>query len=80
MEYLKARGIERAIIGGGRQIALAFAREGLLDEIVLDVQPVLFGYGTALLGDIEHSIPLDLVGTSEIGNGVIRVHYRVVNN
>ena len=76
LEYLEAQEIERAIVGGGRQIGLAFLNEGLIDEIILDVQPVLFGYGTPLIGELENSIPLEFVGTSDIGNGAYRVKYK----
>ena len=74
--YLETKEIERAIVGGGRQVGLAFLNEGLIDEIILDVQPVLFGYGTPLIGELENSMPLEFVGTSDIGNGAYRVEYK----
>lgn len=51
VELLKTRDIANIVVGAGRQIGLAFLKDGLIDEIVLDVQPVVFRTGTHLLGE-----------------------------
>ncbi len=48
LKILEDAGVEEAIIGGGRAVAHAFMREGLVDEVVIDLQPVAFGTGTGL--------------------------------
>lgn len=77
IEFLRTQDIERAIVGGGRQIGLAFLQEDLIDEVILDIQPILFGFGTPLLGELKNSIQLEFLNTSEIDNGAYRVHYKV---
>ena len=51
LEMLKNKGIEEAIIGGGRAVAHSFMRDHLVDYIVIDLQPVVFGVGTPVFGD-----------------------------
>ena len=45
LKILKNARVEEAIIGGGRTVAHAFMHEGLVDHIVIDLQPVAFGEG-----------------------------------
>ena len=51
LAMLKDKGVEEAIIGGGRAVAHSFMREPLVDYIVIDLQPVAFGVGTPVFGD-----------------------------
>ena len=77
VEYLQSRGLQDVIVGGGHDIGLACIKAGLIDEIVLDVQPILFGHGTPLLGESERSLELDLIGSQGLDQGAIRLHYRI---
>ena len=78
VDYLNTRDIRNIIVGGGRQLALAFIEEELIDEIILDVYPILFGNGTALLGGLDKCIQLDLVTSENLGDGTIRNHYKLL--
>jgi dihydrofolate reductase len=80
VDYLKSCGIENVIVGGGRQLGLAFVKDGLIDEIVLDIQPILFGSGTPLLGELDRCIQLELVNNEKLGHGAIRVHYKLLKD
>lgn len=78
VDYLNSREIENIIVGGGRQLGLTFVEDGLIDEIVLDVYPILFGNGTALLGGLDSCIQLELVSSENFGDGAIRNHYKML--
>lgn len=78
VDYLKSCDIENIIVGGGRQLGLAFVQAGLIDEVVLDVQPILFGKGTQLLGELDRCIQLELVNSEKLGHGAVRVHYKLL--
>ena len=78
IEYLASCNVENIIVGGGRQLGLAFVKAGLIDEIVLDVQPILFGNGTQLLGELDNCIQLELKNCEMLGHGAIRVHYKLL--
>ena len=75
VEYLTSCNVENIIVGGGRRLALAFVKAGLIDEIILDVQPILFGNGTQLLGELDNIIQLELKSCEMLGHSAIRVHY-----
>lgn len=84
-------GIESALaqaraVAGGRDIAVGSAnvaqqylRAGLLDEIHLDLVPVLLGSGIRLFANLEdHPFDLECTGVVE-SDGVIHLRYRVVS-
>jgi dihydrofolate reductase len=75
--HLESRGVEDIIVGGGHDLALACLTQGLIDEIVLDIQPILFGYGTPLLGESERSVELELIDSARLDQDAIRLHYKI---
>ena len=77
IEHLNSCNVENIIVGGGRQIGLAFVRDGLIDEIVLDIQPILFGNGTPLLGELNKCIQLELLNIETLAHGAIKVRYKL---
>jgi dihydrofolate reductase len=80
LDLLAKRGIERAQLAGGSLLYSEFARAGLVDEIVLAVEPVFIGKGIPLLAPAEFDRPLDLVGVdTNQAPPVIRLHYRVAS-
>lgn len=78
LDRLREAGVEEAIVGGGRAVAHSFMREGLVDEIVLDLQPIAFGTGTPVFGDALPPVPLKLVASEPLNDSAIRFRYQVV--
>lgn len=75
---LEQAGAHEAIVGGGRAIYHAFMREGLVDEVVLDVQPVAFGTGVPLLGGELDPAWLKLIDTKPMRSDALRLRYQVL--
>lgn len=80
LKILEEAGVKEAIIGGGRAVAHAFMRRGLVDEIVIDLQPVAFGTGTPVFGDQLGLVPLELLETRPLNGGALRLRYRVLRD
>jgi dihydrofolate reductase len=62
------------IIGGGN-VASQFADEGLLDELHVTVVPVVLGEGKPLFDRRLAGAPLELLGTTVFGNGMVELRY-----
>ena len=78
LAMLEAAGVEEAIVGGGRAIYHAFMREGLCDEIVVDLQPVVFGTGVPVFGGELDMTILKLVESKPLNDDAVRMRYRVL--
>lgn len=71
-------GHERLLCEGGPTLVTALVREGLADELCLNVAPALLGGGpahTRLLGPLAAEAPLDLAALYE-DEGVLFTRYR----
>jgi len=66
---------EALLIGGGTTNGLFF-KEGLIDEVILSVHPLILGDGIKLFEDVEKFLELQLLNTEEIGNGIIQLVYK----
>ena len=58
LRKLKQLGYENPVVAGGAIINSLFARENLIDELVVTVSPVIFGEG---FGVFEADVTVDLV-------------------
>ena len=64
---------------GGANLATSLFREGLIEEILLKLNPVVFGSGIPLfLGAIKQT-DLELIDSKRYANGVVFLQYRVRN-
>ena len=77
LEMLKNKGVEEAIIGGGRAVAHSFMREHLVDYIVIDLQPIAFGVGTPMFGDSIDIPRLRLLESRPLNDDALRLRYQV---
>jgi dihydrofolate reductase len=64
------------LLVGGVTLPLALADLGLIDEIELVVHPVVAGHGPRLLDGLSKRLQLELVGSEDLGSGVVAQEYR----
>ena len=74
---LRARGIRQCALLGGSHAHSLFLEAGLVDEIWLTVEPLLFGGGTPLLAR-RASLRLELQSVERLGEHPLLLKYRVV--
>jgi dihydrofolate reductase len=74
---LTSKGHTEAVIIGGTQTVGAFMKAGLVNEIILVVEPVLFGSGLPLVEDAEFEYQLALLDVKKLNNNTIQLHYEV---
>ena len=79
LHELDTEGYNVAILAGGAQINYLFAKENLIDEILLTYSPKLFGTGLSLFSN-SVSMNLELLEHHRIGENTLRVKYRVIKS
>jgi len=70
----KGKGI--AVFGGGKLAKSLFA-VGLIDEIVLNIHPIILGSGVPLFHRMDRQIDLQLLDSSRLKSGGVLMSYRV---
>lgn len=64
------------MIFGSPSIVHTLARQGLIDEYRINVNPVVLGGGIPLFKDLKERMHLKLLGSRVFQSGVIGLHYR----
>ncbi len=62
---------------GGGNLAGSLLNEGVVDEISLNIHPVLLGEGIPLFGELNRQVDLELFASKTHKNGCVQVDYRV---
>ncbi len=71
-------GFKQVIVAGGGMLNASFMAENLVDEIFIDVEPIILGQGIPLFRDKEFERNLKLVGQKKISDNEIQLHYEVI--
>ena len=74
-EMMAAAGERDLWVVGGGNVASQFADEGLLDEVVVTVVPVVLGQGKPLFDRRVPGGPMQLVGTRTLDTGMVELRY-----
>ena len=77
LKIVKEHGYRKAMVGGG-VTAASFIREGLVDELFLDVEPVIIGSGIPVFSDKKFESKLKLLDIKKTSMNEIRLHYKVL--
>lgn len=79
IKYLETKGHQTAILGGGARTNAAFLKAGLVDEILITVEPKVFGVGINFTEGEELDLNLELIEAKEIGDNAVQLRYKVLN-
>lgn len=67
---------ELLVIGGGQTNSL-FLNSGLVDEIIIDVHPILLGKGTKFARELQSTVQLKLISSTHLDSQHIILKYQV---
>ena len=78
LKILEKQDFQMALVGGGGQADTAALELGLLEEIFIDVEPLVFGRGIPLFSPSDSDLKLKLLDTKKVGESGIQLHYQVI--
>ncbi|MDP1722447.1 MAG: dihydrofolate reductase family protein [Candidatus Gottesmanbacteria bacterium] len=80
LQLLEQKGFDHALVIGGGNINGSFLKAGLINEIILDIHPMVMAKGIHLFeGDFPYQ-QLELMSFTKINDDLLQVKYRVKNN
>lgn len=77
INFLNRKGFKRICIAGGGKTNASFMKAGLIDEIYLDVEPLVLGKGIQFFHPSEFQTKLKLLSIRKLRDSTIQLHYRV---
>lgn len=77
LERLGARDVREVYLDGGLAVQ-SFLREGLVDDLIVTVAPMLIGSGRPLFGPLPGDAALELVESRAYASGCMQNGWRVV--
>ncbi len=73
-----AKGYEQVVVAGGGILNAAFLDEKLVDEIYLDIEPIVISEGIPVFKDKNFDCNLKLLESKMITENEIQLHYEVL--
>ena len=77
LEKLENMNMGMVLVGGGANLNRLALESGKIDEIYLDVEPVLYGKGISLFDPIVKEVSVELLEVNKYGGGGVQLHYKV---
>jgi len=77
VQSLKRRKGKGIVVFGGGELAKSLFEADLIDEVVLNIHPVLLGSGIPLFHEMKRQINLELLDCLTLKGGYLAVTYRV---
>lgn len=78
MTQLEDRGFSRLIVIGGGKTNAQFLSAGLIDEIIIDIHPIIIDQGIKLFEDIFPRVNLELIDSQKLSDGLVQNKYKVL--
>jgi dihydrofolate reductase len=78
LAHLREKGFEVALIGGGGKVSGSFMKADLIDELYLDVMPIIFNPGIKLFEGARIASRLKFIDMVQTGKNEIQLHYKVL--
>lgn len=68
---------KEVVVAGGGILNSTFMKESLVDEIYLDVEPIILGKGVKLFDNSDFETRLELIETKKLSEDEIQFRYKV---
>ncbi|MFH1404529.1 MAG: dihydrofolate reductase family protein [Patescibacteria group bacterium] len=75
---IEQMGFEKAFLSGGPKLNSSFAKEELIDEIIININPTLLSNGIRLFPDPDVKLKLFFTNAKKINPDIIQLHYFVL--
>jgi dihydrofolate reductase len=77
LNELKKRGFKKTLLGGGAMVNTAFMKQKLVDEIHIDIEPMIFGTGIPLFAPEAFTNKLKLRSIEKLSKNTVQLQYAV---
>jgi len=68
---------DEVLVVGGGILNSTFIKQGLIDEIYIDIEPIIFGKGIPLFKPDDFERDLELIESRLLSKNTIQLHYKI---
>ena len=76
LSLLEKKGFDTALVGGGAQLVRTFLSQGLVDELYINIYPLISKGSTFAISE-NFQASLELIGVDKLSADIVQLHYRV---
>jgi len=69
---------DTVIVAGGGILNASFLKENLVNEVYLDIEPIILGNGIKLFNGDDFETKLELLETKQLSSNELQLHYKIV--
>ncbi len=77
LDIVRKKGYNSAMIGGGKLVT-SFMRDNLVDDLYLDIEPIVFGKGIRMFSQEDFENRLKLVSLKRFSKDEVQLHYKII--
>ena len=77
LKMFETDGFNGTIITGGSITNTDFAKKGLIDEVIFDVNPSILGEGIPVFATSDFELKMELLNFEKVGDNIVELHYKV---
>lgn len=78
LQVASDKGLKEILLVGGGTTNGNFFKDNLIDEIFLTVHPLFLGSGIKLFEGAEKKLDIVFLDQTELGEGLVQLHYKVL--
>lgn len=78
MQKASKLGFKKMLLTGGGTINSAFMKTCLIDEIIINIEPVVLGKGISIFSEEKFEKRLKLLNVKKLKSGITQLHYKII--
>jgi dihydrofolate reductase len=77
LELVKSKGFGVAGLGGGGKLNSSFLNSGLVDELLIDIEPIVLGKGIKIFPETNDEFKLELIDDNRLTGQEMQLRYKI---
>ena len=75
---MKSKGFANPIMSGGSKAATSFMEQRLIDEMWIDIEPLIFAKGVPIFQKSNLNVKIRMIKIAKISKNTIQLRYKVL--
>jgi len=78
VKNLESAGVDHVVLAGGARLNNSFMKDKLVDELLITVEPLIWGNGISIFEGEQIDAKLELIEIAKLNQDTLLLHYSVI--